>query len=208
MSRKHKSLQEYNAEYRTKKVGRLTILDIFKNAKNRLICECLCDCGTKSEHHLHSLLIGDTKSCGCLQKEQVAERLRKESGKSTYTSLYLEYKSNAMKRNLQFSITLEEFIQIVKQNCHYCNSEPKNVNRYFDKNGQVYLSRKLAAKTLDNAWAKANGIDRKNNDLGYILSNCLPCCVHCNKAKDVLDYEDFINYLNKLTTYRNSLINY
>ena len=37
-----------------------------------------------------------------------------------------------------------------------------------------------------------NGIDRINNELGYVLDNCESCCYDCNIAKRVMIKDDFI----------------
>jgi hypothetical protein len=42
-----------------------------------------------------------------------------------------------------------------------------------------------------------NGIDRKNNRLGYFSANVVSCCVVCNKAKRTMPYEEFVAYLIK-----------
>lgn len=43
-----------------------------------------------------------------------------------------------------------------------------------------------------------NGIDRKNNDLGYVASNCVPCCVICNRGKNNMSYNDFVSYISRI----------
>ena len=51
--------------------GELTILSITKTRENSKLvwkCECLCSCGRKTNPRLHSVLYGNTKSCGHLAK--------------------------------------------------------------------------------------------------------------------------------------------
>ena len=36
-----------------------------------------------------------------------------------------------------------------------------------------------------------NGIDRKNNFLGYTLENIVPCCEKCNRAKHIMNLTEF-----------------
>ena len=36
-----------------------------------------------------------------------------------------------------------------------------------------------------------NGIDRKNNNLGYTYDNCVTACTTCNKAKNSMTIEEF-----------------
>lgn len=44
---------------------------------------CVCDCGNRKTIRETSLLGGDTRSCGCFQKEGIAARARKHGGFGT-----------------------------------------------------------------------------------------------------------------------------
>jgi len=56
--------------------GRLIVLKDTGKRKNRaVIWECKCDCGKIVEVYSNSLLQGNTKSCGCLQKEKATENI-------------------------------------------------------------------------------------------------------------------------------------
>lgn len=59
------------------KFAKLTVLEILdkKNADNRRICmvQCSCNNNTVFYTNTHHLLTGNTKSCGCMQKEKVIE---------------------------------------------------------------------------------------------------------------------------------------
>lgn len=61
-----------------RRFGRLTVLDekiSFKNKRNRTECKwlCRCDCGTEKYILERSLLYGNTRSCGCLTRENSAK---------------------------------------------------------------------------------------------------------------------------------------
>ena len=56
--------------------------------------------------------------------------------------------------NLELSLTLEDCILFWNKNCHYCKSS---------------ILKETGA-----------GLDRINNDKGYIKTNVLPCCGTCN----------------------------
>lgn len=65
-----------------KKFGRLTVLKRAynkkqENGKSVIYWECVCDCGNKRIVSGHSLRSGGSKSCGCLHKEIVKERMNK-----------------------------------------------------------------------------------------------------------------------------------
>src|SRR3972149_2307826 len=68
-------------------------------------------------------------------------------------SKFGRYKRYAKKRNLQFSLSKDEFLILLAQNCHYCGNE------------------------------KAMGVDRKDNLVGYISFNVVACCKICNYMK-------------------------
>ena len=63
------------------KYGRLTILSRAKNKKDGVYWHCLCDCGNEIDVKGTSLRCGNTKSCGCLQKEKAANSLKDLVGK-------------------------------------------------------------------------------------------------------------------------------
>jgi len=83
---------------------------------------------------------------------------------------YNEYKKGAINRNYEFKISKEEF-DITFNSCHYCGKEPN----------------------------KRNGIDRLNNDIGYLKNNIVSCCSTCNLMKQDSSAEDFIDHLVKIT---------
>lgn len=60
------------------KFGRLTVVGFErKNRYGISIWRCQCDCGNKSIVASSDLRSGNTQSCGCLQRELIAERSRK-----------------------------------------------------------------------------------------------------------------------------------
>ncbi len=76
------------------------------------------------------------------------------------TKFYGDYKHQNNKingRNLEFTLEKEEFNSIKTKPCYLCG--------------------------IENSDTHYNGIDRIDNSKGYILSNCRPCCAHCNFIK-------------------------
>lgn len=101
----------------------------------------------------------------------------KIEGESNFNLLYNGYKTHARSRNLEFNLTKEEFRILTKGNCNYCNIEPSSIKTRKRCNGSYIY----------------NGVDRKDNSIGYILENCTPCCGTCNSMKSNLSLEDFKN---------------
>ena len=88
-----------------------------------------------------------------------------ETKKGSLIKRYSCYKNNSKSRNLEFSLSIENLDILFTQECHYCGTSN-------------YITM---------------GIDRKDNNIGYIISNCLPCCSVCNYMKQGYSYNDFIN---------------
>lgn len=90
--------------------------------------------------------------------------------------LYRKVERERTKDGHSFELTFEQFFNISIQNCHYCNAEPSRKAIYMKETIMI------------------NGIDRKNNAIGYIMDNCVPCCWSCNKAKGTRDDKQFMEH--------------
>jgi len=146
--------------------------------------ECVCDCGRQVTVPSGSLLSGNTKSCGCLQ---IDNRLgntsrQKPFGESMFLHVLGEYKRGAKKRGLVFELSNDEFKSITSKECYYCGHFPSTVRNFGWANGSFVF----------------NGIDRKDNSIGYTIENCVPCCFVCNRAKGTLSVEEFVVWAKKL----------
>jgi len=65
-----------------KRFGMLTV-SAYEGKVDGIHCwRCRCDCGNETVVRSNSLISGHTKSCGCLQKEQVLDNLRLVDGTS------------------------------------------------------------------------------------------------------------------------------
>lgn len=134
--------------------GRLTVLKIFEvdlNGQAKWLCRCLC--GNEVVVFVANLKRGNTKSCGCLQKEKASNRL-KTHGK-TKTRL--------------FKIWYE-----MKRRCF----DPKRKSyKNYGGRGITVCNSWLKFEPFEE-WAIQNGyknnltIDRVNNDDIYKPSNC------------------------------------
>ena len=59
--------------------GRLTVIERAGSNKYKIATwKCLCDCGAEIITNSNTLRVGNTKSCGCLQKEIVAKNNAKD----------------------------------------------------------------------------------------------------------------------------------
>jgi hypothetical protein len=88
---------------------------------------------------------------------------------------YQEIKSGAQQRNIPFDIT-EVFVgTITDKECFYCGEETTKMKR--------------------------NGIDRLDNTVGYIETNCVSCCGTCNYMKRCLDANTFVERCSQVSLY-------
>ncbi len=137
--------------------------------------EVLCFCGTKFNALRCHLVTGHTKSCGCLRSINVETGILK--------NIFSAYKSKAIKsRELEWSLSFDDFKEIVTMDCHYCGQPPGAKHYHHNKKNFKMI----------------NGIDRVNSDLGYVKSNVVPCCKYCNRAKSDLSVECFEKLIDKI----------
>ena len=186
---------------------------VTKGDKIRTFCKCLCDCGREIETLYYSLKTNETTSCGCISAQKNALFHRKEIGEASFNSYERRYKNCAKHKKIpiEYSLTREDFKNLVYNNCHYCNTGPQRFNPYFHKDGitlKFFKGQKRSA--VSQEWAEkqtifVNGIDRIDSLKGYTIDNVLTCCSKCNYAKRGMSYNEFLEYLDKLILYRTSL---
>jgi len=84
---------------------------------------------------------------------------------------YREYADGAVRKNVEFRITLEEFSDIVTKPCYYCKSYKET---------------------------EVIGIDRIDSLKGYVTGNIVPACQVCNMMKNNLTTKEFIDHIELL----------
>lgn len=160
--------------------------------KYKSIFKYVCDCGNTGITRSNSLKSGRVTSCGCqgpIRCKTMAEGKRKQVY-SGFSFLWHSYKCGAKKRGLEFSLTRDEFRELTSSNCYYCNEEPNKIRK----------TRFLEYKNSKSVYGyKYNGIDRIDNNKGYFISNCRPCCEFCNKMKMAHSEKEFLDKISKIT---------
>ena len=84
----------------------------------------------------------------CKQNEQILLLFQNIPYESESGSSFQGYRARAMSKQIQFTLEAEEFDEITQQRCYLCENMPE---------GRC-------------------GVDRVDNNVGYILENCQPCC--------------------------------
>lgn len=156
------------------------------NSHGNLVWIVGCDCGKISKVSSCDLKSGHTTSCGC------AFHAIGPAGNAHFNEIYSKYCRHAKERSYVWNLTKEQFRLIIKQNCFYCDVEPKQGKNMNTVSG-VFLY---------------NGIDRVDNKIGYELANVVPCCGICNVAKRAMTQQEFLERVNKIneqTVSRNNL---
>jgi hypothetical protein len=89
--------------------------------------------------------------------------------KQTDKALYTNYKSEARRRKRKiFDLKFDDFKKLINSNCTYCNV------------------------------SNCRGIDRIDNNIGYVLENSTPCCHRCNRMKSDLSVPLFLAHIKKI----------
>lgn len=188
-----------------KRFGRLTAISFAgvqlcgKRGGKKALWLCKCDCGNEITTAGHNLVQEFTKSCGCLQKEvntkhikSVAHKAWKKKtlpfGDSIRREVITGYKGAASARNLDWELTDEKAAILMESDCHYCGIKPSTIR-----------SRIRVQRT--NLFTY-NGIDRVDNEKGYLESNVVTCCEWCNYSKRSLSYKEFQDYISRLVEFR------
>lgn len=175
--------------------GYLTVLKIVEkrtSSNNGTIWNCICKCGKMIDVPSNRLRRGITKSCGCLYNERNKEVHRVGKGVAGLNLLFCRYKACAKKRNLKFELNKKEFKHITSLECYYCGAKPKQTSTHGTGDEE---SKNYAIYTY-------NGIDRIDNNLGYTIDNCVPCCKTCNSAKMDLTILKFLDWVKQIFEYQ------
>ena len=180
MNNLHKKINE---DMIGKKYEFLTVLAKVprSNKKRGVVYLCECVCGVKKELEGAKLRAGHVRSCGCKTNELISKTKVKEN--SAFNRLLSAYKHSASERGLEFALTQEQFREIVNKECYYCGTLPAQESKVKSKNAAKFIY---------------NGIDRKDNNTGYIIKNVLPCCKFCNYAKFRHTHEEFIAWVKRI----------
>lgn len=175
-----------------RRYGRLLVLRQTESGSGyRVRWLCRCDCGNEVDVAANNLGRG-VRSCGCLQSEcssrRASQRYRGTFIQVAMNRIIDQYKRNAMVKKRPFDLTTAEVAVIFDSKCHYCGTAPSN-------------RAKIPCRTELFVY---NGIDRIDNDTGYIAGNVVPCCKMCNIMKGSMPYSEFTEWLNAVARFRSA----
>ena len=179
------------------KFNYLTIIEIDENFNKNSgrYWKCKCICGSYRSATYTALKNGLIKSCGCMAYKEKHANQKFEPQEASFRAKATNYKALAKLRNIIWDLSIEECVFLLKGNCYYCKKSPSNKFNVINSNrGDKYL--KIEEKEKYNI--NYNGIDRKNNNIGYKKNNVVSCCSDCNTAKLEMTIEDFKYWVKRL----------
>ena len=119
---------------------------------------CECACGVYKPVR-REYLVNGTQSCGCRVAHPFSTKPELRPYEATYRTLLY-----ANRNRYNVYLTYDEFLKFTEMKvCHYCG-DALHWQEWADNNGGYKL-------------------DRKDNDFGYSVDNCVPCCTRCNIGK-------------------------
>ena len=157
------------------KFGRLTVLEHVgyvwskSGAYKKQAWRCRCDCGLEKTLATGELTTGNTRSCGCLQRDQACS--------ATMYSAANRIRFDILRDGGLIEMTDDEVVNVIRQDRFYCGAKPRKDSRY--------------AKVF------RNGMDRKQPKGNYTVENVVPCCRRCNVAKNDRTLEEFVAHIKQ-----------
>lgn len=145
----------------------------------------VCECGSTVIESISRVKSGHKSSCGCLANEYrkaFVESIKKPFGVAALNECYGAYQKSAKLRNYEFTLSIDNFLDIIVKPCIYCG----------DSLGQVKRNRS------NNGVFRYTGIDRYDNSGGYTIENSVPCCRICNRIKTDMEVDFMKNHIEKM----------
>lgn len=135
--------------------GRLTVVARDNSVRHKTKWFCLCDCGNTISVYAYSLKNGNTKSCGCLQR-QVASVLNTTHGASSNSRLYSIWLNM---KNRCFNIHHRDYCRYGGRGISVCQEWADSFVVFRDW-------------SMSNGYDDTKTIDRIDNNQNYTPSNC------------------------------------
>jgi hypothetical protein len=155
------------------------------NDKKRQDPNLCLDCGRtlteeirakgKHEKHLRRCVPCYTKLQAQESKRPKRERNYKAEACTNKHVIWNHYVKGAKKRGIDFLLSKTLFQELIVKPCFYCNHQ---------KAGEV------------------NGLDRIDNQKGYMEENVVPCCETCNVLKGSQHPQEFIDKMQAIHLYQ------
>lgn len=143
---------------------------------------CRCECGKEAKIKGYHLRAENTSSC--IKCRSGFGRLA--YGESSRNELWTRYRYGARQRNIEWDLSKDDFFVLISQTCQYCGIEPSSSSHFGRRYGPCVY----------------NGIDRIDNNFGYVSGNVVAACRICNQAKHTLTLDEFETWIDRLIEHR------
>lgn len=158
------------------KENNIKYCDIDRGCFNKIISGSKCEECKNIEKEKVSKEINNLRQKHNIIIDKISNKLDKKQEDNTIcvAELWRGLQKNAYSRSLLFTLTENDFEKLIIKPCYYCG---------FVSNTRL------------------NGIDRMNNNKGYILSNCISCCKMCNIIKNMQHPNEFLDKVDIINNY-------
>lgn len=180
------NLKKYKLEFEGFENKMYTVLEFSHQVEKRLYYKVLCR-RCNSEIVMRKDAILNDANCSCIKCKSNGITPSMKAPLNVYQYYYM---IGARQRNLEWSLSQEEFRQVISQACAYCGELPRPIQS---------LKRYTRIKDEVNV----NGIDRIDSTKGYTLDNVTACCKMCNRFKSNHNVDNFLSHVSKI--YKNSI---
>jgi len=109
--------------------------------------------------------------------------------------IFRRVKSDAHTADREFELEFDWFVEAIHMPCFYCGRR--------DINSSVIPSKRKGETLIPHF--RYNGIDRIHNEVGYVKDNCVPSCIVCNRAKNSMPYDEFIEWIETMVKFRSGI---
>lgn len=162
--------------------GRLTVISrdgSDRRGQARWICQC--ECGKICSAVTNLLTKNNTRSCHCLRAEKAREvgkntRLFESGDPEGVRALLYSIHAKGEVGTLKEPMPYEKWLHFEGQECHYC--------------GMAAIPRRRNKNEPFCVWR--HGLDRVDNNRGYVDGNVVACCIRCNYSKRNSPVEEFL----------------
>lgn len=154
-------------DYTGQKFNKLTVIEFDSERTTNKISywKVKCECNYIYSASIYEIKRQRIKQCKKCSNRALSTRYTKFSDEDKLVGIkHKAFLDSANIRNYEFKLSREDVKSLIFKNCYYCGQEPNSVRKKVPK-------------------IRYNSIDRINNDIGYIIDNCVPCCRKCNTIK-------------------------
>jgi hypothetical protein len=141
--------------------GKLEVIGFAYTEDWKAYWQCRCDCGEQVMLSTNDLTVDHQMSCGRCPRGRIDDGMRVRN------RMILDYKANAQRTGVAWSLTADEVWTLIQGTCAYCAAPPAP-RRLWEKDTRN--------RTIEFA---VNGIGRVSCTVGYEKGNVVSCCSKC-----------------------------